>query len=293
LKIDDFAEPKIILGTANFGTVYGVANKGIKLDEVEALEIIETAQNLGINDFDTASTYGVAESLLGQFLNQHSQPKISSKISKEDSNSVKKILESVNKTLLRLKVSRLDNIYLPDPDELTGGKAHETISGLNEVIALGLANRVGASVYTLESLLRAKQIFPGLTVFQIPENICDRRMHSSTELLDLQNQGNQLIVRSLFLQGLLLMSPEEIASRMKVAKKPIIQLKRLANSYNLLPFDLCLAYARSIPWADGIILGVANASHLRQAINSRETLPIGWESIIDTLPLEILDPRLW
>ena len=285
--------PKIILGTANFGTVYGVANKGVKLDEEEALEIVEAAQNLGINDFDTASSYGMAESLLGQFLNQLSQPKISSKISQEDSNSVKKILESVNKTLLRLRVSRLDNLYLHDPNALTGRNAHETISGLKEIMALGLANRVGVSVYSLESLLRAKQIFPGLSVFQIPENICDRRLLFSSELLDLQSSGNQLIVRSIFLQGLLLMSPEEITSRMKTAKKSVSQLRSLANSYDLLPVDLCLAYGRSIPWADGIILGVANASHLRQAIDSRETLPIDWESVIDTLPLEILDPRLW
>ena len=284
---------KFILGTATFGTSYGVANKGIILENEEVGEIVALAQSFGINDFDTAPNYAGAETQLGEFLDLHSQPKVSSKISKENSNSAKLMLASVKETLLRTRVRKLENLYLHDPDALSRKEASETIAGLKEIIELGLANRVGVSVYSLHALLRAKETFSGLTVFQVPENICDRRLLKSSELSDLLSQGDRLIIRSIFLQGLLVMSPEEVSLKFKGAKGSVSQLSALANSCGVLPLDFCLAYGRSIPWASGIIIGAANASQLRQAIESKVELPTDWESLIDTLPAEILDPRQW
>ena len=283
----------LILGTATFGTGYGVANKGIELQDKDICEILVTAQNLGINEFDTAPSYAGAETQLGEFLDQRSQPKISSKISKENSNSAKLMLTSVKETLLRTGVEKLENLYLHYPDALSGKKVSETIAGLKEIIELGLANRVGVSVYSLHALLLAKETFSGLTVFQVPENICDRRLLKSSELADLQIQGDRLIIRSIFLQGLLVMSPEEVSLKFKGAKGSVSQLSALANSCGVLPLDFCLAYGRSIPWASGIIIGAANATQLRQTIESKVELPTDWESLIDTLPAEILDPRQW
>jgi len=283
----------LILGTATFREEYGIANKGIKLESREISEIVVTAQTLGINEFDTAPAYAGAEAQLGMYLDQRQQPKISSKISKADSISVKLILATVKETLRRTRVSSLENLYLHDPVALSGTSAFETIAGLKEVVSLGLAKRVGASVYSIQALLDAKAIYPGLTVFQVPENICDRRMLSSSELVDLKNEGNQFNVRSIYLQGLLLMSPQAIPGKLQKAKTAVQQLKTFADSYATLPVDLCLAYGRAIPWASGIIIGAVNGAQLRQAVESKVQLPAAWETLIDVLPEAILDPRRW
>ena len=283
----------LILGTATFGTGYGVANGGKTLEKETVREIVVTAQELGINEFDTAPSYGTAEIQLGDFLNHSSQPKISSKISKENANSVKLMLASVKETLLRARVKKLENLYLHDPDALSGAHSSETIAGLKEIIELGLVNRVGVSVYSLQALLRAKKLCPGLTVFQVPENICDRRLLYSTELVELKNEGNQFIIRSIFLQGLLLMPSTEIPTKLSEASSAVLQLRTLADSNNALPLDVCLAYAQTIPWASGVIVGAADSSQLRQAFESKVKLPTNWESIIDVLPLNVLDPRQW
>ena len=89
------------------------------------------------------------------------------------------------------------------------------------------------------------------------------------------------------------MSPEEVSWKFKGAKGSVSQLNALANTCGVLPLDLCLAYGRSIPWASGIIIGAANASQLRQTMESKVELPTEWESLIDTLPEETLDPRQW
>lgn len=283
----------LILGTATFGTAYGIANKGEKTEKSSVQEIIKKSQQIGINHFDTAPSYGSAEEDLGSFLDRTTQPKISTKISRENCKSAKLMVSSVKDSLLRAGVKRFDNLYLHDADVLIGRGAAETIEGLEEIIDQGFANRVGVSVYSLEDLLKSKTSFDGLTVFQVPENICDRRMLNSSELIDLNNRGNHFIVRSIFLQGLLLMHLNEIPLRLTGASNVVLQLRNLAQDHNVLPVDFCLAYGRSIPWANGIIVGVADTSQLGRIVESKVTLPSDWESRIQVLPDSILDPRRW
>ena len=283
----------LILGTATFGTGYGIANNGKKIEKKIVQEIVEVSQQIGITYFDTAPSYGPAEQQLGDFLNHSAQPKISTKISQENSKSAKLMLSSVKESLLRTRVKKFDNLYLHDPEALIGRAAAETIAGLKEIIDSGLANRVGVSVYSLEGLLKSKASFNELTVFQVPENICDRRMFDSNELMDLGLQGNYFIVRSIFLQGLLLMPSTELPDRLKEGSKKIFQLESLARDHKALPLDLCLAYGRTIPWASGIIVGVTEASQLRQIVESKFTLPGDWATQIGVLPDSILDPRHW
>ena len=283
----------LILGTATFGTGYGISNSGKKIEPKSVQEIIEYSQQIGINHFDTAPSYGSAEEYLGSFLDHTTQPKISTKISQENCKSAKLMVSSVKDSLLRAGVKRFDNLYLHDPDALIGRGASETIEGLKEIIDLGFANRVGVSVYSLEGVVKSKVSFNGLTVFQVPENICDRRLLNSSELIDLNNRGNHFIVRSIFLQGLLLMHLNEIPPRLTEASNAVLQLKNLAQDHNVLPVDFCLAYGRSIPWVSGIIVGVADASQLGRTVESKVTLPFDWESRIQILPDSILDPRRW
>lgn len=283
----------LILGTASFRDGYGISNRFAAHDVYSIREIIETAQALGIDCFDTAPTYGLAQNYLGQYLNHQKKPRISSKISNFDAQSPKLILESVKLTLSLTKTDKLENLYLHDVESLIGVNANQTISGLIEVLSLDLAERIGLSVYDLDTLLWAKDRFPQLTVFQVPENICDRRMWKSQDLIALHQEGNQFIIRSVFLQGLLLMLSEQIPWGLRQAHKNLSQIRTFANDYSVLPLDICLAYAKSITWANGIIIGVADKSQLEQIIQSQFSLPFKWDSRIDTLPPEILDPRQW
>ena len=188
----------LILGTATFGTSYGIANSGLTLGDEMIGEIIVAAQSLGISEFDTAPAYGNAESKLGEFLNHELKPKVSSKLSQENCQSVKLMMESVKKTLERTKVSSLRNLYLHDPDALSGMRSSEIILGFKELLASGMVDRIGVSVYSFESVLKSKEIFPELSVFQVPENICDRRLLNLAGLTTFASNGYNFIVRSVF-----------------------------------------------------------------------------------------------
>ena len=57
--------PELVLGTANFGLNYGVANQSGKLSDVVSSQILQEASRLGIIKIDTAIGYGDAENVIG------------------------------------------------------------------------------------------------------------------------------------------------------------------------------------------------------------------------------------
>jgi hypothetical protein len=203
------------------------------------------------------------------------------------------MISSVRDTLRRTNVDTLENLYLHDSEILSETGASEVISGLDEIKNLGLVNNIGISVYELDTLLRFKNRFPQLKVFQVPENILDRRMFNSQDLLDLSKEGDTFIVRSLFLQGLILMSAEDIPVELEKAKTAIFKLQAFSDSRLISPLAICLGYGQLIPWASGLLIGAANSSQLQQIVEAKTSLPKDWESEIQILPEEVVDPRLW
>ncbi|MCX7254005.1 MAG: aldo/keto reductase [Burkholderiales bacterium] len=57
---------KLALGTAQFGTNYGIYNLSGRMSLLEAEEIIRVGREHGIDTLDTAIAYGDSEALLGQ-----------------------------------------------------------------------------------------------------------------------------------------------------------------------------------------------------------------------------------
>lgn len=89
------------------------------------------------------------------------------------------------------------------------------------------------------------------------------------------------------------MKPDSLPLKLEFAATGIQTLIEFANKNSVTVMDLCFAYAYSISWASGIVVGVASLEQLQEIYNSSTSLPVGWESAIATLPSEIIDPRRW
>ena len=77
------------------------------------------------------------------------------------------------------------------------------------------------------------------------------------------------------------------------AKTNIQTLSDFARANSLTPTELCLAYANSITWASGIVVGVASLSQLREILVNSSPLPAGRDIAIGKLPDGVIDPRKW
>ena len=283
----------LILGTANFGSQYGIANRNELISSDDLRQIITWAQNNGINQFDSAMAYGDSDSILKMYLDHSLEPSIDSKLNEKSCQSKASILETANEIRNRLGVSQLSVLYLHNELLLTSPLASEISSGLREVLNQGLAKRIGVSVYSEEAILHNKKVLPELTVFQVPENIWDRRLVHSREVLKLSEDDNTFNIRSIFLQGLLLMQPADLPSQLRNVTPKLQELINFAHENSLTTLELCIAYARSISWASGIIVGVASLSQLKEIQKASALLPEGWGEVIPRLPIEVVDPRRW
>lgn len=281
-----------ILGTANFSNNYGVLYPR-KIESLGLENLINFAQNNGINHFDTAKSYEDAEEKLGKYLNKSQPIIVDSKINTKECGSLESIVDAVEESIHKIGVKSLDTLYLHHHDLILGNNSKTVMSGLEKVLGLGLAKNLGISVYTQKDLLDCKKIFPLLTRFQILENICDRRLINSQEMMKIAESGNQINVRSIFLQGILLAQPKNLPNNLNGARGAVKKLNLYSQNHKVSTMNLCIAYAYSIRWVTKIVVGVDSLNQLKEIINSKYVLPSGWETEIPVLPNTLIDPRFW
>jgi aryl-alcohol dehydrogenase-like predicted oxidoreductase len=218
---------------------------------------------------------------------------IDSKISSADCNSLKSILNSIQLSLDKIQIDHLGVLYLHDENALFQSNYPNLIRNLEKLKELGYFRKIGVSIYSVDQLEKISINFPQIDVFQVPENICDRRLRNSELVQNLAAEGTEFVVRSIFLQGLLLMKPVEIHSRMSSAIPAIESLHKFASQEKRSLTDLCLAYAMNLNWSTGVIISAYNAQQLRQINTSSNLLPSNWEKEVEVVADDCIDPRNW
>ncbi len=295
----DFLKKKLVLGTAQFGLDYGVANRKGKPDFETVTSIVQKAYQEGIVNFDTAQAYGDSEKVLGRVF---SLLKISEKvnvISKLhpglDYKSWGNVLEAVKQSLSRLTVSRLSGLMIHEEKLLD---QWETGIGklMKECVASGLVLKIGISLYSVEYAIRALRT-ESIDFIQIPTNILDRQFIDNSVFSLAKKLKKRVYVRSVFLQGLLLMQPDDIPNKLAIAKKYIEELHRISRKNDISLQELLLAYVKKETNAD-LVIGVDSVNHLHEILNiiDYEIDPFIIEEVKSQIPIiddSICNPSLW
>jgi len=290
-KIEEIGNPKLVLGTANFGMHYGIISEKVSLDDISSLLIAAHANK--IEYIDTASGYGSAEENIGRLMTKNSKFKIITKLSINEIDDVNNVLTKFTNSLEKLKIEKTWAVLIHNFDVLLKENKEIAIKSLLKIRDLKLAEHVGISVYTLEEVIKAKKLFPELEVFQVPDNICDRRMSNSNVLDEMSNSGNFFFVRSIFHQGLLTSHPEELPPKFSTAKPLLEDFRRICQINDMTPVEMCIAYGKSLSWASGLVIGANNRDQLRQIIEAYvKPTNISFDKF-PRLNKFLIDPRLW
>jgi aryl-alcohol dehydrogenase-like predicted oxidoreductase len=282
----------LCLGTANFGSKYGIANasNGISSDELNKIfQIINSNSSIGL---DTASNYPMAEEIIGELLN-NKRNKINTKIGFENYSNPDSMVESVMRSLSKTKRYKFNTIYLH------GGQINNLIyrqsisEGLSRIKELELCETLGVSCYTKDEILETVENFEDIAAFQVPENILDQRLVHSDELIKLSNAGIKFEVRSVFLQGSFLMEAKKMPKFFKNYKGYFDNLRNMASRSNTTVFDLALLYALSIPWKSSIVVGINDFQQFEKLISFDISKEIVGNFGELKAPEELTDPRTW
>lgn len=291
---------RLVLGTAQFGMRYGIANKIGQPDFLSVQSIVAEVWDSGVREFDTAQAYGESERVLGKVLRSLGiarEAKVISKlhpaIDHQDSNALNLALQQ---TLARLGLAKLYGLMLHTEDFLdiweTGLK-----DTLDKFIEQGLVERIGVSVYSPQKAARALRT-NGISLVQLPSNLLDRRFEKAGVFHEAKSFGKEIYVRSVFLQGLLLMNASDLPASMRFANTVAKRLINFANETGFSLKQLALGYVRSAYPEQKVLLGCETLEQVRENLEiwSKETP----RDIVDRvrrefqdIPEKILNPSLW
>ncbi len=279
---------RIAIGTANLGMAYGITNK-YAMKESDAIEILRFANSKGIRDFDTAPDYGMAEELVSK-ANLSQDSRIQVKIPTSVGTDLGNIRSSIARSLQTLNIEKAHTILFHNP---TLYKSDNFSCIVEQLVADGLTSHVGISCYSSEEVFEAKLKCAAISAFQVPENVLDRRLVDNQQILELAESGCLIQIRSIFLQGLLLLQPSDLPSSLSSCRKYIESLQQFAQDNNVSVLQLCVHYALQIKWADSIVLGVNSKEQVREIIDAtQKNSLIDWQKI-DPIPEPLIDPRNW
>ena len=284
---------RLALGTVQFGLDYGVANAAGQVAPAEVASILALAQQMGIRTLDTAINYGQSESVLGQcgIAKWQVVTKLPA-LPESVGNVAAWVQENMWQSLARLGVASVHAVLLHKPQDLLGAQGSDLLAGLQDLQQQGLAAKTGISVYSPEEL----EVFFGLHRFDIvqaPFSILDQRLQSSGWLAKLHAVGVEVHTRSAFLQGLLLMKPEQRPAKFERWQLVWQCWDDWLAQHGLTPLQACLRYPLSLPHIDRVLIGVDNTMHLREISDAATgTLPPppDWPLPLDP---ELLLPSLW
>jgi aryl-alcohol dehydrogenase-like predicted oxidoreductase len=291
--IDQTKNRILCLGTANFGMPYGISRSEDDLGLAKTREILDAAWAEGFTHLDTATAYVKSEQILGELASKKSPMSITTKLRASECGSAESIVQAVTQSLHRTKQSQFWSVLLHDAKVLINGNTEEVVRGLENIVDLGLTEHVGLAAYGELEIIEAKAIAPAMDVFHIADNVCDQRLKQSIKLEVLASEGNKIFIRSIFLQGLLLMDPNQLPKKVESAYLGLRKLQEFCDHQNISILELCAGYARSIAWSSGFIIGAASSNQVREISNAFKC-PITVDySSAPKLDDWILDSRNW
>lgn len=268
---------RLVLGTAQLGLNYGVANELGQPLKAVSQTLIKTAVANGITYIDTARAYGESEQVLGSTLaaGWQARVKIVTKLAPLvdcPSDASDSILDafveaSIYRSMAALQAQKIEILLLHRAAHIVdwNGRVWKKLLKLKET---GVIGALGVSVQSPAELIQVLHI-DEVSHIQLPFNLLDWRWnHVIPKILKARASRNLVIhVRSVFLQGLFLTSKESHWLRAKVSQssKILNWLDEQVKKYNRTSVaDLCFGYVNAMAWVDGIAVGMENLEQLHQ-----------------------------
>jgi aryl-alcohol dehydrogenase-like predicted oxidoreductase len=296
-----FRPSPVTLGSAQLGMTYGIANVSGQPTEAEAFHIFDRAVELGVTTIDTARAYGTAEQLIGKWLASRKPigVHVVTKVPKvpEGPGATRKrfVGEQIAASKAALGVERLALVLVHEETDLLDVAI---VEGFESALADGSIDAYGASVYDVAVAARLIATLP-IAALQIPANIADRRFERAGIIDAASTFGITVFVRSVFLQGVLLMKPEQLPGHLSAFAPFLNTLSDVAARTGQSVTELLAAGVRDIPGVTSLVFGVDAVSQLELDVMAMSGRPLP-STILDQiaqsasgLPQVILDPTKW
>lgn len=294
---------RMMLGTVQFGMPYGIANRTGQPDYSLVLDILRAAVDGGVNALDTAAAYGSSEEILGRALRELGFAPELFIVTKVRPLSPEELADprlgaaavedSVAQSLRRLQLETLPAVLFHREADAVYNHV------LHSLVERGLIRHAGVSCNNFPGPAGEFATSGLVSALQIPANILDRR-HRTGGIFELAVERSiAIFIRSVYLQGLLVMPPEDIPPHLQAVLPFRQQLESLAQQAGLQLPELALRYMLAQPGITSLLTGVETLPQIRDnlALFARGPLPPDLVAAVDALPLDppqlIITPSEW
>ncbi len=292
---------RMMLGTVQFGLPYGVANRTGQPSYAEAVRIIAAAVEGGVNCFDTAAAYGTSEEVLGNALHELGLvdkvtvvTKVLPLTDEELANPAAAFLaieRSIENSRRSLRLDCLPIVLFHRETDA----AH--MEGLARLRDRGWLRYFGVSCNNFAG--PAKEFAATVQALQIPANIVDRR-HLQPDFFKVTQANNVAIfIRSVYLQGLLVMPESDIPASLR-AIVPVRQtLENVAHQAGLSLQDLAVRCILSLAGVTSVLVGVESVAQVIDNLPLFDGQPLPDDLLAQLqrlncdLPESLITPSQW
>ena len=274
----------LMLGTVQFGMNSGIANTHGKPDYELAQSILKTAVDNGITALDTAAAYGDSEEVLGKAIKELGIGDKVTVVTKvppvpENEDAAGFIRNSLENSLRRLQLDVLPLVLLHRESDLPH------LEALKSFAADGLIQAGGVSLDSLAYRDKAD----AAEFLQVPCNVLDHRFDD----IITSGQKKHVFIRSVYLQGMLLMD------KSRIPFPEIVAYREKLESFGMPLAELCMRYLLSMPGNVSVLTGVDTVAQLQENIRLAEkgkldeALLAEISNVVPLLDERLIRPGLW
>jgi aryl-alcohol dehydrogenase-like predicted oxidoreductase len=288
---------RLSLGTAQLGMRYGAVNVGGDPGLEGACAVLDAAWTAGISCIDTAPAYGEAEYRLGIWRAQRQvDPVLVSKLPKLDKPESPAVIEAMfARSTDDLGVQHIDGYICHSATNL---RDSAVLTAFETLRCHGRISRFGTTLYSPCDLEFAMTV-RGLGMLQLPLSLVNSRFARDESIVRAAARGVLVFVRSVYLQGVLLVPPERLPPWLSALAEPLRKLHALANESHIDVARLALAAVNAVPGVHSIIVGAETPHQLAQSIAALRAPPPepalleeAW-SLFKNVPDELSDSARW
>ena len=251
---------KLIYGTANFNSSYGV----LESKHFSDIRLNKYFLDNNINTLDTSLVYKYNFNNIS--LVRKKNLKIISKIKLPKSNKLKFINDLEKNIKLNLKYLRKNNyetMLFHNVFDLKTIEGKQMLNVLKDLKFKKLIKNIGVSIYDRNEMnIVLKNFKP--EIVQFPLNLLNKKKFDKSFIIYLKKMGIKSQIRSIFFQGLLLknifyIKKQRIRNNIKTA---LVYIDNLSKKNNLAKIELTINYIRSVN-PDSIVVGSDNIQQFK------------------------------
>ncbi len=286
---------KIALGTVQFGINYGINSISGQVQCDELNKILNYARSHNVMMLDTAPAYGNSEQVLGDANTQDFKIVTKTRHFKQDninSNEVDLLVRDFDQSLQSLKRKNVYGVLVHNADDLLKPGSDKLFKQLQIFKQQGLITKIGVSTYTVDQLQRIIDNFD-IDLVQLPFNILDNRLVDSGVLSALDKRNVEIHARSVFLQGLLLMTEQNRPKQFDRWECIWKLWHEWLTDNKLTALEATIRHVISVPEISKVLVGVDSKDQLRDIVKVTDgDLPSIPEGILTNDP-DLLNPANW